>query len=78
MDSVEDILEEFCLINLERSSNNDFKDNEVDDELQKKETVMQNIIGQNITTDYIVNMTGFSPKKVNLILSKLELKGKIK
>ena len=79
VDSVEDILEEFCLINLERSSNNDFKDNEVDDELSEEEKlVMQNIIGQNITTDYIVNMTGFSPKKVNLILSKLELKGKIK
>ncbi len=78
VDTLEDILEEFCFINLERT-NNDINSMELDDGLSEDEKlVMQNITGQNITTDHLVDITGFSPKKINLILAKLELKGKIK
>ncbi|HHY13476.1 MAG TPA: DNA-protecting protein DprA [Thermoanaerobacterales bacterium] len=78
VDCLDDILEEFWLIKKDYLNNDKPNDDNNGDLSEDEQMIMQNITGQRITTDYIVNKTGFSPKKVNLILAKLELKGKIK
>ncbi|MDI3540555.1 DNA processing protein DprA [Koleobacter methoxysyntrophicus] len=77
VDSVYDILDELGISS--RKSQIPAKGCTGEGELSLEEQdILKNISGQGTTVDYIINITGFTAQKVNLILTKLELKGKIK